>query len=161
MTEEPFFVEINLQRPTAVFQKVQLVSCGVAPEEASNSRHGGDKFWPSRKEKARRTVVVHQRTTEPAVEGQQITTTGPRRTTRWNRREAAACHGRAERLQQCESERSAATLVGVARSTLRVLSVSVPDHDGDVLAWLLSISLWRTSHAQVEESDSASLPVPS
>lgn len=55
------------------------------------------------------------------MEGCQNTTNGPKRTerTNGNRRTSAMCQQTAERLQSTTSERKAAELVGVPRSTLR------------------------------------------
>jgi hypothetical protein len=55
------------------------------------------------------------------MEGRQCTANGPGKTerTRWNRREAAACQQSAERLRCGASERTAAKLADVPRSTLR------------------------------------------
>ncbi|MFO7908237.1 MAG: hypothetical protein R6U98_36705, partial [Pirellulaceae bacterium] len=55
------------------------------------------------------------------MEGCQNTTNGPKRTerTNGNRRTSATCQQTAERLQCTTSERKAAQLVGVPRSTLR------------------------------------------
>ena len=65
------------------------------------------------------------------MEGRQNTANGlgrPERT-RWNRREASACQESAERLRCGASQRTAAKLAGVARSTLRNWSCRTAEID--------------------------------